>query len=68
MVQTWRGTPGLDLEKRLKVWHRRRRIGYAGLCPKCDNSHVLASDLAAELGPGTTKRIYVVRPDLSTVA
>jgi predicted GIY-YIG superfamily endonuclease len=33
MVQTWPGTP--SLEKRLKVWHRKRRTGYTGLCPRC---------------------------------
>jgi predicted GIY-YIG superfamily endonuclease len=55
MTQTWSGTPAL--ERRIKVWSRSHRVGFAGLCPMCDRGMSLPADLHAALGVGSMKRI-----------
>lgn len=55
MAQTWTGTPGL--ERRIKLWSRSRRAGFAGLCPMCDGGLSPPPELQAALGPGSMRRV-----------
>lgn len=48
VAQTWKGTPAL--ERSLKEWSRRKRRGFAGICPFCHGEASLPPDLARDLG------------------